>query len=51
MKIAEVQRRLSIGRTRVYQLLAKREIPAVRIGRSLRVRREDLERFIEDNRY
>ncbi len=52
MTIAEVQRRLSIGRTQAYALLAKREIPAVRIGsKSLRVTQEDLERYIEENRY
>lgn len=49
--ISEVQSQLSIGRSKAYELVAKREIPAVRIGRSLRIRKEDLDRYIEENRY
>ena len=48
-KIAEVQRRLSIGRSKAYELVATRQLPGVRIGSSLRVREQDLRRFIESN--
>lgn len=50
-KIAEVQRRLSIGRSKAYELVATRQLPGVKIGSSLRVREQDLRRFIENNRY
>ena len=39
---------LGLGRTSVYSLLTTGEIPSVRIGRLRRVRREDLDRFIEE---
>ncbi len=47
--VAEVQRRLCIGRSKAYELVATRQIPGVRIGRSLRIREQDLRRFIENN--
>jgi excisionase family DNA binding protein len=49
--IAEVQRLLAIGRSKAYALVATRELPAVKIGNCLRVRGEDLIRFVEANRY
>ena len=49
--VAEVQRRLSVGRGTAYNLLATGQIPKVRIGRKLLVREQDLRRFIENNRY
>lgn len=49
--VAEVQRLLSIGRSKTYELIATRQIPAVKIGNCLRIRAEDAERFIEENRY
>jgi excisionase family DNA binding protein len=39
-----------LGRTRTYELLSAGIIPSVRIGRLRRVRREDLEAFIEARR-
>ena len=48
---AEVQEMLGIGRTKVYELITRRELPAVRIGRAVRVRKGDVERFLEGNRY
>ena len=49
--LGEVRRRLSIGRSKAYELVATRRLPAVKVGRALRVRGKDLERFIEENRY
>jgi excisionase family DNA binding protein len=38
---------LSIPRSRAYELIARGELPAVRIGeRSIRVNRAELERFL-----
>jgi excisionase family DNA binding protein len=51
LTVYQVQERLQIGRTTAYSLLYSRCIPSTRIGRSLRVRESDLERFIKANRY
>lgn len=48
--VAEVQRLLSIGRSKAYELVAEHQIPAVKIGRSLRIREQDLRHFVESNR-
>jgi excisionase family DNA binding protein len=48
--IAEVQRILGLGRTKTYGLVSTGEIPAVRIGRVLRVNREELNRWLEIKR-
>ena len=45
----EVRRYLGLGRTNTYRLLATGVIPSVRIGRLRKVRRTDLEQFIEMN--
>lgn len=43
----EVRQHLGLGRTYTYRLLATGAIPSVRIGRLRKVRRSDLEQFIE----
>lgn len=48
---AEVQAWLGCGRTKVYELLQAGEIRSYRVGRLVRVRREDAEEFLERNRY
>lgn len=48
--VAEVQRALAIGRTQAYSLVATGQLPAVRIGRSLRICEEDLKVFVDKNR-
>jgi len=45
-EIAEI---LNVSRSFAYQLMRTGEIPTVHIGRSVRVRQQDLERFIEEN--
>ncbi len=45
--VAEVQGMLKIGKSRAYQLVQSGEIPHVRIGKLLRVRADDLERYLE----
>ena len=42
----EVERLLGIGRTKVYELMAREQIPVVRIGRSVRVPRDELRAWI-----
>jgi len=45
--VPEIAIELQIPRTRCYELIARGELPAVRIGeRSIRVNRAELERFL-----
>lgn len=41
---------LGIGRTTMYELIRRRDIPVVRIGRRTLVHRDDLERFARAQR-
>ena len=43
----EVANVLGVGRNRAYMLMSSGEIPSIRIGRSIRVRREALDEWIE----
>jgi len=40
---------LNIKRSTVYQMVMRRELPVVKIGRLNRFRRQDLDRFINGN--
>jgi excisionase family DNA binding protein len=42
----EVAEKLSIGLSTAYRLLQRGDLPSVRIGRWVRVRPEDLRRFV-----
>lgn len=46
--IDEAARRLSIGRSHVYQQLQRGGLRSVRIGRSRRILEQDLQAFIDD---
>ncbi len=51
MKVPEAAELLGIPRTRMYDLVARGEVPAVRIGeRSIRISRRELERFLIEQR-
>ena len=45
---ADAAKILKISKSMMYQRMKRGEIPTVRYGRSVRVRAEDLEQFIED---
>jgi len=47
----ELIRWLGLGRTKTYELLRSGEIPSYRIGRVRRIRRQDVEAWLERNRY
>ena len=51
LSVAELCELLGIGRTLAYQLVAEHAIPAVRIGRAIRVHKADVEQWLEENRY
>ncbi len=48
LKPSEVTQLLGIGRSLVYELIARKEIPSVRLGRCLRVPAESLQRWLKD---
>jgi excisionase family DNA binding protein len=51
LTVPEVARELRLPRSRAYELVAKGDLPAVRIGeRSIRVNRAELERFLLETR-
>lgn len=50
LKVPEVAEMLRLARNTVYQLVGEGEIPSVRIGRSVRVSRKELERWLEGQR-
>lgn len=45
----EVARILNISKALAYRLMAHGQLPTVRLGRAVRVRPEDLEKFIMDH--
>jgi excisionase family DNA binding protein len=51
LKVPEVAEVLRIARSRAYELVARGTIPAVRIGRSVRVSRKALDRYLEQQNY
>jgi excisionase family DNA binding protein len=51
LTVPEAAAELQIPRSRAYELCARGELPAVRIGeRSIRVNRRELERFLLETR-
>ena len=51
LTLKDVQRLLGIGSTKGYELVATGEIPAVRIGRSIRINKRALEEWLEQQAY
>ena len=52
LKVPEVAQILRIARGRAYEMVATGTIPgAVKIGRSVRVSRRELERWLEEQHY
>ncbi|MCA1716275.1 MAG: helix-turn-helix domain-containing protein [Actinobacteria bacterium] len=51
LKVPEVAEILRVARSRAYEMVADGEIPAVKIGRSVRVSRKELDRWLEGHRY
>ena len=51
LTIREIQKELAIGRTKAWQLVASGAVPAVKIGRSVRVNRRDLEEWLAHQGY
>jgi excisionase family DNA binding protein len=51
LSVEEVCEALGMGKSWVYRRLRSGEIPSVRLGRSIKVRRQDLEEYLEKHRY
>lgn len=47
-RVKEVAEMLGVGRSKAYELVRTGEIPAVRVGSSLRVRGEDVLAYVEN---
>lgn len=51
LRAEEVARLLQIGRTMTFQLIAKGDLPVIRIGRAVRVPRSELELWIRQQTF
>jgi excisionase family DNA binding protein len=51
LSITDVCQELGMGKSWVYRRIQSGEIPSVKLGRNIKVRREDLEGYLEDQRY
>jgi excisionase family DNA binding protein len=51
LSIQEVCQELDMGKSWVYQKLKSGEIPSIRLGRLIKVRRADLEEYLNSHRY
>jgi len=50
LSIPDLCQELGMGRSWVYRRLRSGEIPSVKLGRSIKVKREDLEEYLEIHR-
>ena len=48
LKIPDVMERLSVGQTKVYELMSSGELRSVKVGRARRVPSDELERFMAE---
>ncbi len=51
LSITDVCQELGMGKSWVYRHIQSGEIPSVKLGRNIKVRREDLEAYLEGQRY
>ena len=51
LSIPEVCQRLGMGKSWVYRRIHEGEIPSVKLGRTIKVRRSELENYLEEHRY
>jgi putative molybdopterin biosynthesis protein len=50
LTVEQVKELLKVGRTFAYSLVKSGELPSYRVGRLLRIRRTDVEQWLEHNR-
>jgi excisionase family DNA binding protein len=51
LSINDISQELGMGKSWVYQRIRSGEIPSVKLGRNIKVKREDLEQYLESQRY
>jgi excisionase family DNA binding protein len=51
LSIPQLCQELGMGKSWVYRRLRSGEIPSVRLGRSIKVRRDELEEYLEKHHY
>ncbi len=51
LSIPEVCQALGMGKSWTYRRLKSGEIPSVKLGRNIKVKRQDLEEYLESRRY
>ena len=51
LSMAEVCQELGMGKSWVYHRIKSGEIPSVKLGRNIKVTREDLDQYLEAQRY
>jgi excisionase family DNA binding protein len=51
LAIPEVCQELGMGKSWVYRKLKSAEIPSIKLGHNIKVKREDLEEYLESQRY
>jgi excisionase family DNA binding protein len=51
LSIPELCQELGMGKSWVYRRLRSGEIPSVKLGRNIKVKREDLEEYLEKQRF
>jgi len=51
LSIPQACQYLGMGKSWVYRRIHNQEIPSVRLGRTIKVKRSDLEQYLEDHRY
>jgi len=49
--LKDMERLLGIGSTKAYELVTSGEVPSVRIGRSIRINKQELEGWLERQTY
>ena len=50
MSFKDVMVLLGIGKAKLYDMVAKEEIPSVRLGGAIKFDKEDIEKFIQENK-
>ncbi len=51
MTVPEVARYLKMSKSKLYYLVQRKQIPHIKIGRNVRIRESDLNRWIENFHY
>ena len=51
LSMVEVCQELGMGKSWVYRHLKSGEIPSIKLGHNIKVKREDLEGYLESQRY